>query len=471
MYVAYCIILLVNSLISHVADIMRVPAQIILFLNVTILFIFLWVCYKSSPVTEETSLLDNDLALTNVAESDMNLTFGHSHYAYSSLLDHEFPNCEQRTIYNGNAEYSLPDIIKFIHKFIPPPSDFIKHLKNPCWFANYHKEMSDLNLKRNKYDLSKLNDTKTLYCLPYVYLLGYPKCGTTSIFNYFKRHPEFASVSKPYGWIGLRTSGLVNKYPANVESVIDLLNNFYPASRQVEIRSTKDHVNNKIIGDFNSGNSWRQGGFEHLKNGSVCDPPLLLRAIQPNAKFVVMLREPIDRLYSAFWYYPNPPKQLSPEIFIEDIQTFFRRLELCDKRKSMSKCLREAQNFKNHIRDDAIFAKDPQQLRANFYYLYLLPWLQVFPRENFLFIRTEDMKKDTVKTLQKTFQFLGMAPLPKEKLDSIAKINHNSQRNHNYSITLLSSSTKKKLRVHFRPFNEKLAELLNDDRFLWEDID
>ena len=69
-------------------DIMRTPAQIILFLNVTVLFIFLWVCYKSNSVTEETGLLYNDLALTNVAESDMNLTFGHSHYAYSSLLDH-----------------------------------------------------------------------------------------------------------------------------------------------------------------------------------------------------------------------------------------------------------------------------------------------------------------------------------------------------------------------------------------------
>ena len=359
---------------------MRAPAQVILLLNVTVLLIFLWVCYKSGPVTEQTSLLDNDQALTKAAESDRKIPLGHS---YSSLIDHKFPNCQHRTIYNGNAEYSLPDIVKLIHKLIPPPSDFVKHLKNPCWFANYHKVVSDLNVKRNKYDLSKFNDTKTLYCVPYIYLLGFQKCGTTSIFNYFKRHPEFASSSKPYGWIGLRTSGLVNEYPANVESVIDLLNNFYPASKQVETRSTKNHVDNKIIGDFNSGNSWRLGGFESLKNGSICDPPLLLREIQPNTKFVVLLREPINRLYSAFWYYARSSKQLYPEIFSQDIQTFFKRLELCDKRKSMLKCLREAQDFKNHIRDDEIFMKKPQQLRANFYYLYLLPWLQVFPRENF----------------------------------------------------------------------------------------
>ena len=100
------------------------------------------------------------------------------------------------------------------------------------------------------------------------------------------------------------------------------MSNFYPASRQV---STDDHSDNKIIGDFDSGNSWRQSGFEHLKNGSMCDPPLLLREIQPNAKFVVLLREPVNRLYSAFWYFARSSKQLSTEIFIEDIQIFFKR--------------------------------------------------------------------------------------------------------------------------------------------------
>ena len=31
--------------------------------------------------------------------------------------------------------------------------------------------------------------------------------------------------------------------------------------------------------------------------------PRVLRAVQPDMKLLVMLRNPVDRMYSAFWYY------------------------------------------------------------------------------------------------------------------------------------------------------------------------
>ena len=463
----------------------KTPVRIIVVLSVTLLFTFLLVRYKFSLQAEETWLI---LSHMPMVKNDNNVKFDHiitnnfsssSHYL---ILDHEFPNCQQRTIYNGNAEYSLPDIIKFIRKYIPPPSDFAGHLKNPCWFANYDKVMSDLIDHSNvtKQDdsclLPNTNGTKTLYCLPYMYLLGYPKCGTTSLYSYIKQHPEFveSATTRGCGWIGIHTSGLINGYPDNVKSVFYLLSQSYPASKQIEINSTQ--VNNKIFADFNPGSSWRQSGFEHLNKGSMCDPPLLLREMQPNAKFVVLLREPISRLYSAFWFYAakyNYQDKLSPEIFTEDVQTFFKRLKLCDKRKSMLNCLREAQNFDHHFKDYYLFQQNPQQLLTGFYYLYLLPWLQVFPRKSFLFIRTEDMKKDTGKTLQEIFRFLEMSPLPRKIINSSIKTIHHEQTmlHDNSSNLSLSSSTKKQLKEYFKPFNEKLAKLLNDDRFLWEDID
>ena len=470
---------------------MRTSVRIIVLLTITLLFSYLWVHYKSSTQTEGTWLY-NDLKLSHaVAKSDDYLKFNHivnnklsinSHYS-NHILNHEFPDCQDRTIYNGYAKYSLPDIVRFIRQYIPPPSGFIGHLKNPCWFANYDKIKSDLNLYYNysrithqdySYLLPKTSGTKTLYCLPYMYLLGYPKCGTTSLYEYFRKHPEFATFSsRGCGWIGVHTSGLIKKYPANVKTVFSLLNHFYLASRQIEKSSADDHVNDKIIADFSPGSSWRQSGFEQFKNGSMCDPPLLLRELQPDAKFVVLLREPINRLYSAFWFYAGNKyqKKLSPEIFIGDVQTFFKRLKLCDSKKSMLKCLREAQDFDNHFKDFRHMTKN-EQLLTGFYYLYLLPWLQVFPRENFLFIRTEDMKKDTGKTLQEIFQFLGMSHLSDKKIDEIQQIvRHEQTLLHSNSEMLLSSPIKKQLRAYFRPFNERLAELLNDDKFLWDDIE
>ena len=160
-------------------------------------------------------------------------------------------------------------------------------------------------------------------------------------------------------------------------------------------------------------------------------------------------------------------------MFVEDVHKFFKRLKECDKGKPILQCIREAQHFDHHFIDRRHSQLQNDQLLTGFYYLYLLPWLQVFPRENFMFIRTEDMKKDTGKTLQEIFQFLGMSPLPDDALKfTVQKTRHNQTILHSSNTDLLlPSSTKKLLRAYFRPFNEKLAELLNDDNFLWEDID
>lgn len=471
---------------------MKTSVRVVAFLSVVLLFAYVWLKYNSGPQQEDT-LLTNEVSLRHISNSGGNPKFNRNlikkHSSSSDhnslVLDYEFPNCQNRNIYNGNAEYSLPHILKLIRQFIPPPTDFVGHLKNPCWYANYDKVISDLNLKSDysfvakkdySYLLPKTRGTKTLHCLPYMYLLGYPKCGTTSLYDYFGKHPEFATMSsRGCGWIAVHTSGLVKKYPANVKSVFHLINHFYLASRQIELSTIDHHVNTKIIADFSPASSWRQEGFEQLMNGSMCDPPLLLREMQPDAKFVVLLREPINRLYSAFWFYVGNEyqKELTPEIFVEDVQTFFKRLKQCDKGKPMLKCLREAEEFDHHFKDLRHSRDKNEQLLTGFYYLYLLPWLQVFPRENFLFIRTEDMKEDTGKILQKIFQFLGMSPLPEKTLNTVVKKTlHNQTILHNSnSDVLLSSSTKKLLRAYFRPFNEKLAELLDDDRFLWEDID
>ena len=468
---------------------MKASVRIIVFLSAILLCAYMWVHYKSQPQEEEIFLSNNEIITDGAARSYRNRHTSHQlsgHSPYSSFIsNYEFPNCQNRTFYNGNADYSMSDILKVIRKYIPPPTDFVGHVKNPCWFANYDEIFSELHLdvkrkyayvarKDFSYLLPKTSGTKTLHCLPYMYLLGYQKCGTTSLYEYFKKHPEFATMSsRGCGWIGTGTSGLVEKYPRNAVSVFRLITYFYLASRQVELSSTDDHINNKIIADFSPANSWRQEGFEQHTGGSMCDPPLLLREMQPDAKFVVLLREPIDRLYSAFWFYAGDEyqKELTPNIFVKDVQTFFERLKQCDKGKTMLKCLRKAERFEHHFKD-LRHSRVNKQLLTGFYYLYLLPWLQVFPRENFLFIRTEDMKKDTGKALQEIFKFLGMSPLDDKALNSaVKKTRHNQTTLHSSSDLLLSTSTKRQLRAYFRPFNEKLAELLDDDKFLWDDID
>jgi len=400
------------------------------------------------------------------------------------ILDHGFPDCRNRTLYNGNAGYSLPDVLKKVREFVPPPSEFVPELKNPCWYANYDNAKKEINWKANysnivhtRQSISHLikntNGEKSLYCLPYMYLLGYPKCGTTSLYDYFKKHPEFATLSsRGCGWIGTHSSGLVKDRRGNIRTMLHLVEHFYLASSQVYLSSVDNDNNDMIIADFSPASSWRQSGFEQNMHGSMCDPPLLMKEMQPNAKFIVLLREPISRLYSAFWFYASTKlkekliKSNGPQLFTEDVHTFFDRLKQCSKDNSMLKCIRAAKGFHHHFeRDD--------QLLTGFYYLYLLPWLQLFPRENFLFIRSEDMKEDTEKALKEIFEFLDMSPLSDDVLkETVKTVLHNQKILHgSNSNLLLSPSTKEQLRTYFRPFNEKLAELLEDDKYLWDDVE
>ena len=56
-----------------------------------------------------------------------------------------------------------------------PPQGFLKNYKNPCW---YPPSLTD------KYE--------SLVCLPYAYILGQPKCGTSDLYERLKLHPDVA---------------------------------------------------------------------------------------------------------------------------------------------------------------------------------------------------------------------------------------------------------------------------------------
>ena len=440
-----------------------------------------WEEFEPPSSKSKTKKHSRSLSSNIVTDKDVEEYINSSDYS-RLILDHEFPDCRNRTIYNGKSSYSLAGVLKKVREFVPPPEKFVPNLKNPCWYANYDSAKKEIDWKA-KYPpkvpmlgsvslhFKNQNGIKSLYCLPYMHLLGYPKCGTSSLYNYFRKHSEFAST-RSSGWIGLYSGGIVKDRLSTVKSMLFLVENFHQASGRVQSSSADYNKNNMIIADFSPANSWRQRGFEQSKGGSMCDPPLLLREMQPDAKFVVLLREPISRLYSAFWFYAKPglKKQLmqnnGPQLFTNDVHTFFDRLKHCSKDASMLTCIRAAKEFNHHFQWD-------EQFLTGFYYLYLLPWLQVFPRKNFLFIRNEDMREDTGKVLKEIFEFLDMSPMPDDELkQTVKKVAHNQKIIHgNNSNLLLSPSTKKQLRAYFRPFNEKLAELLEDDKFLWEDVE
>lgn len=98
--------------------------------------------------------------------------------------------------------------------------------------------------------------------------------------------------------------------------------------------------------------------------------PQRIYSTNPNAKFIYLLRDPVERTYSGYWHrFTNG---------------------------------REQKNFEEAIRNDSFY------LDVSNYYGQLELWLEYFPTESFLFLLFEDMKNNPEQVAKDCFKFIGL---------------------------------------------------------------
>ena len=87
-------------------------------------------------------------------------------------LKHVKTNCTNHKLFgNSNTCNLLLCLFQGPFKLLP-------YLKSPCWF----------------------NTQQELRCLPFFFLIGAPKSGTTDVYYLLKRHPAFNAPSKELHW-------------------------------------------------------------------------------------------------------------------------------------------------------------------------------------------------------------------------------------------------------------------------------
>jgi hypothetical protein len=94
----------------------------------------------------------------------------------------ELPLVDSPDLVYRNSSYirsQLPTIFKEL-----PSNGFDENFKNPCW---YTQETATTTTNKK--------DEKELVCLPYAYVLGQPKCGTSDLFERIRRHHFVRFVS------------------------------------------------------------------------------------------------------------------------------------------------------------------------------------------------------------------------------------------------------------------------------------
>jgi hypothetical protein len=293
---------------------------------------------------------------------------------------------------------------------------------------------------------------------PDFFIVGVPKCGTTTMHNYLKQHPE----------IFLPELKELHCFGADFHRI-----NHTPYTKEQYLSFFTGAKNKKRIGDAST---------SYLHSSTAA---LEIKEFNPSAKIIIMLRNPVDvmyayhhtNLYGGFEYIADFEEALNAEDK--------RKRGLCwPDRSGILECLfyREVVRYSKHIRR----------------------YFKIFDRENIHIIIFDDFKNDTAGIYKQALCFLGVNSnfctdfriiKPDKSLWSVAVQNFLLSPPHivksfshmiipdNLRQTLVSSlrrlnttnaprppmdtELRRRLQAEFAPEVERLSELLGRDLTHW----
>lgn len=176
--------------------------------------------------------------------------------------------------------------------------------------------------------------------------------------------------------------------------------------------------------------------------------PKRVAGIVPEVKIIVLLRNPVDRAYSQYYH--------ALELGQETLS--FEEALQCEEERIAG--LREK------ILQDEFFYSDAYMhlsyLSRGIYADQLQPWMSLFPREQFLILKSEDFYSDPVSTYKRVLAFLNVPEVePKVRKQEYKHYSHNTYFSH------MDSALRRRLTEYFEPHNARLYDMLGVD-FAWE---
>ena len=376
-----------------------------------------------------------------------------------------------------NFTHYAEDVLQALRKIIPKPDQLDKTYDASCWhdsinlfpLMEYWKSHNQLHQPtrwnfqfdsdeqaERLYNQTLATKQKRLICIPNVYFGGFPKCGSTQLYNLLVTHPLLQGPrTKETHWWAKRIHYIRerNAHPYKELSVIGYLTHF---SKLTECASKTP----SCLG-VDASVSLFSNDINHF---GICELPHLFHEIIPNAKFIVILRNPTARLYSNYWYFM--PKEVKgtnyagPKVFHKLVERQIMYFNDCMKKYDNAVvCIKQ-----QAITDAESIMKITEHLGHGLYYINIQKWLAVFPKENFIFIRTEDLHNNPKEIVGSIWKFLG---LPVSYGSDFNRQSKKEALHQTYPPML--PETKVILDNFYREYNEKLSELLNDDRYMWND--
>ncbi|XP_064602186.1 carbohydrate sulfotransferase 15-like [Liolophura sinensis] len=361
------------------------------------------------------------------------------------------------------------------------PFKFLKDYKNPCWIENVTTWYIDnlyLEVPNVRAILTRMSATLRLRqetgdhhrvrCLPYFLIIGQPKCGSTDLYEKLTAHPDCVRppTKEPHWWTRTRLGR--HRAFGNVLSLADYVDLFDFAGYNIEQHPTVSPdtgtVYHKMITGEGSMSTfwdndhwWAMVGNENTTEPRVLNPDYVHHVL-PNAKLILILRNPTTRMYSDYLYFRKDDKM--PVDFHGDVVKAIGVYENCFRQASIRSCAYNA----------TVKSIAKVRLRVGMYSVFMKDWLRVFPREQFFIIRTEEYADNPRDVLQELYKFLGLGMLSDSHITKIlSKKKANTRRVKDKLLGDMLPETRVLLNNFYRSFNEELVTLLRDDQFLWSE--
>ncbi|XP_046378221.2 carbohydrate sulfotransferase 15-like [Haliotis rufescens] len=366
--------------------------------------------------------LYNTHVQTHTADGSETEYLEDSHDAQRSKTDEACPwnNMSPPLDDNTKKKYKIHDLFR-----VKKPA-FLSDYKNPCW---------------------RKSNTRRLVCLPYFYLVGFPKCGSTFTFSTIVAHPEVAKPKK-------KETHWLARGRYNVNSNLNrFLGMFSTVAKVIEENVIADSHTDRtfhplITGDGSPSTVWNNPNWRYLPGNYNCTEPRVLTPhyihhLNPSTNIIIVIRNPTDMRISDYNYFYKG--HITAESFHDKVVDDLRMFKDCCSKFPMRTCAYNS-SFK-------------ERMLIGLYHVFISDWMKVFPRDHILIARLEDMRDDPYASYSKIFEFLGLSQVSRSELHQILSKSNMNQSRKRFQV---KNETRRLLEDFFRPHNIELAKLMKN---------
>lgn len=254
---------------------------------------------------------------------------------------------------------------------------------------------------------------------PNFLVLGFIKCGTTSIYGYLSTHPQILpAVTKELHYLTDSPVQDIDYYLSHFPAISD---------------------DNYLTGEATPA---------YINSPSTAKK---VRSWFPNIKIIIILRNPVEHTLSFYYQMhkllpEDVKKYLTPIHFdvnqVQYIRGEFPELFDLGKNNQNSLLIKLMKKYRESNLSSCV--------NWSLYIHFLKHWLTVFPRKQFLILKSEDLLANPSATMKQVYEFLN---LPDHPLPEYRNYNPNTY-------PALSPRLRQQLSDFFRPYNQELEDYL-----------